>query len=97
MTHKLDIIKILNGTDDTWKYWCVSVFGLNTIKPIDPRLMTEFNRIAANPTKNEVLEEVHELIMELMETNGISQLLVEENGNYAGVVHLHDLIKEGII
>jgi len=35
--------------------------------------------------------------MELMETNGISQLLVEENGNYAGVVHLHDLIKEGII
>jgi len=35
--------------------------------------------------------------MELMETHGISQLLVEENGNYAGVVHLHDLIKEGII
>jgi arabinose-5-phosphate isomerase len=35
--------------------------------------------------------------MEVMETNGISQLLVEENGNYAGVVHLHDLIKEGII
>lgn len=35
--------------------------------------------------------------MELMETNGISQLLVEKNGNYAGVVHLHDLIKEGII
>lgn len=35
--------------------------------------------------------------MELMESNGISQLLVENNGNYAGVVHLHDLIKEGII
>jgi len=35
--------------------------------------------------------------MEMMETNGISQLLVEENGKYAGVVHLHDLIKEGII
>lgn len=35
--------------------------------------------------------------MELMETHGISQLLVENNGNYAGVVHLHDLIKEGII
>jgi arabinose-5-phosphate isomerase len=35
--------------------------------------------------------------MELMEANEISQLLVEENGNYAGVVHLHDLIKEGII
>lgn len=35
--------------------------------------------------------------MEVMETNGISQLLVEENNNYAGVVHMHDLIKEGII
>ncbi len=35
--------------------------------------------------------------MDLMETHGISQLLVENNGDYAGVVHLHDLIKEGII
>ncbi|MFH4964331.1 KpsF/GutQ family sugar-phosphate isomerase [Gaetbulibacter sp. M235] len=35
--------------------------------------------------------------MDIMETYEISQLLVEENGNYAGVVHLHDLIKEGII
>ncbi len=35
--------------------------------------------------------------MEMMEANGISQLLVEENGKYAGVIHLHDLIKEGII
>jgi arabinose-5-phosphate isomerase len=35
--------------------------------------------------------------MELMEKHGISQLLVEEEGLYAGVVHLHDLIKEGIL
>lgn len=35
--------------------------------------------------------------LDMMEANGISQLLVEENGDYAGVVHLHDLIKEGII
>ena len=35
--------------------------------------------------------------MEIMESNSISQLLVEENGKYAGVVHIHDLIKEGII
>ncbi len=34
---------------------------------------------------------------EIMEIYGISQLLVEDNGKYAGVVHLHDLIKEGII
>ncbi|MFI1745844.1 KpsF/GutQ family sugar-phosphate isomerase [Thalassobellus sediminis] len=35
--------------------------------------------------------------LEIMEANDISQILVEENGKYAGVVHLHDLIKEGII
>ncbi len=35
--------------------------------------------------------------MDLMETHGISQLLVEKNGIYSGVVHVHDLIKEGII
>nr|WP_040287970.1 KpsF/GutQ family sugar-phosphate isomerase [Bizionia argentinensis] len=34
---------------------------------------------------------------ELMETHGISQLLVEKQGEYAGIVHIHDLIKEGII
>lgn len=34
---------------------------------------------------------------EVMEEFGISQLLVEHKGSYAGVVHLHDLIKEGII
>ena len=34
---------------------------------------------------------------EVMEVYGISQLLVEDHGKYAGVVHVHDLIKEGII
>lgn len=35
--------------------------------------------------------------MEIMETFEISQLLVEKNEQYFGVVHIHDLIKEGII
>ena len=35
--------------------------------------------------------------MELMETNGITQILAQENGVYSGVVHIHDLTKEGII
>lgn len=34
---------------------------------------------------------------DMMENHGISQLLVEENNKYVGVVHIHDLIKEGII
>jgi arabinose-5-phosphate isomerase len=35
--------------------------------------------------------------MEIINTHGISQLLVEENGKYKGVIHIHNLIKEGII
>ena len=34
--------------------------------------------------------------LEVLEQNNISQLLVVENNIYAGVVHIHDLIKEGI-
>jgi len=32
----------------------------------------------------------------IMSTNSITQLLVKENDRYLGVVHLHDLLKEGI-
>ncbi|MCW8981213.1 MULTISPECIES: KpsF/GutQ family sugar-phosphate isomerase [Altibacter] len=35
--------------------------------------------------------------MELMDTHGITQLLAETNGKYSGVVHIHNLTKEGII
>lgn len=35
--------------------------------------------------------------MELMDKYGITQLLAEENGHYSGVVHIHNLTKEGII
>ena len=35
--------------------------------------------------------------MQLLEKHNITQLIVTENGRYKGFVHLHDLIKEGII
>lgn len=35
--------------------------------------------------------------MELMRTNNISQLIVTNEKEYLGVIHLHDLIKEGLI
>lgn len=35
--------------------------------------------------------------MKLMEQHEISQLLVTKDGTYAGVIHLHDLMKEGIL
>lgn len=34
---------------------------------------------------------------EILEKHGISQLIAVENSTYAGIVHIHNLIKEGII
>lgn len=35
--------------------------------------------------------------LSLMENNKITQLLVTSNDNYIGVIHLHDILKEGIV
>ena len=35
--------------------------------------------------------------LDMMQKNNITQILVTENGKYCGVVHFHDLLKEGII
>jgi arabinose-5-phosphate isomerase len=35
--------------------------------------------------------------LDVMRNHDISQLLVEENGNYLGVLHIHDLVREGIV
>ncbi|RRO21869.1 KpsF/GutQ family sugar-phosphate isomerase [Flavobacteriaceae bacterium 14752] len=35
--------------------------------------------------------------LEVLENNNITQLIAEQNGKYKGIVHLHNLIKEGII
>jgi arabinose-5-phosphate isomerase len=36
--------------------------------------------------------------LEKMRTNAVSQLLVlDDASNYLGMIHLHDLVKEGLI
>jgi arabinose-5-phosphate isomerase len=35
--------------------------------------------------------------LELLRKNDISQLIVVEDGRYAGILHIHDLVREGII
>ena len=35
--------------------------------------------------------------LELMHNKGITQLPVMENDNYVGMIHIHDIIKEGIL
>jgi arabinose-5-phosphate isomerase len=42
-------------------------------------------------------EELAVNALNLMQSHNISQLIVTENGNYAGIIHMHDLIREGII
>jgi arabinose-5-phosphate isomerase len=33
----------------------------------------------------------------MMRKNNITQLLVTDQGKYTGVIHLHDLVREGLI
>ncbi|MBS3738820.1 KpsF/GutQ family sugar-phosphate isomerase [Mesohalobacter halotolerans] len=35
--------------------------------------------------------------LEILENNSITQIIAEEDGKYKGIVHLHNLIREGII
>ncbi len=35
--------------------------------------------------------------LELMESNNISQIIVIDNDNYVGIIHIHELLKEGIL
>jgi arabinose-5-phosphate isomerase len=35
--------------------------------------------------------------LDVLRTHDISQLLVVENGTYLGVLHIHDLVREGIV
>ena len=65
-------------------------------KVADFSSLTAKDIMSANPRRIDA-EAMAIDALEVMETNEISQLLVQENGKYAGIVHLHDLIKEGII
>lgn len=49
-----------------------------------------------NPKKIE-MNELAISALQVLQSNNISQLIVTNQGKYAGFVHLHDLLKEGII
>lgn len=51
---------------------------------------------SANPKSIEQ-EELAVIALEEMRSNDITQLLVTQQGQYVGMLHLHDLIREGII
>ncbi|MBL0146114.1 MAG: KpsF/GutQ family sugar-phosphate isomerase [Chitinophagaceae bacterium] len=52
--------------------------------------------MTANPQKIEESALATEALL-IMQQKNISQLVAENNGQYAGILHLHDLVREGII
>lgn len=79
---------------------------LGIITDGDLRRMLEKNDAVNILTANDIMSTFPKSIksdalaieaLEMMRENNISQILVLENEQYAGVIHLHDLIREGII
>ena len=63
---------------------------------------TDLGRIKAedimtqNPKTIDVEEKV-EAALNIMESFSITQLVVTNNGLYVGIIHLHDILKEGVV
>ena len=60
----LEILKILQGHDEMWKYWILLVFGKIIKNEI---VIKEIKRIAQNPTLAEIEAEVYELAKEIVQ------------------------------
>jgi hypothetical protein len=58
-----DLIKILQGDDEVWKYWIIGRFGPLTK---DQAVLNEIKRIAFNPTNTEIVDEVDERAREIL-------------------------------
>ncbi|HRE76946.1 MAG TPA: DUF5071 domain-containing protein [Flavobacterium sp.] len=55
-----EIIEILNGKDEMWKYWTIGVFGIYSKKPLHPEVLEIIYRIANYPSFEEKESEVDE-------------------------------------
>lgn len=63
---------------------------------VDIDKLTALDIMTANPSTIEE-DELVVNALEMMRENKITQLPVLKNGDYVGVVHMHDIVKEGII
>jgi len=97
MTHKrLGAAVVINETENI----------LGIITDGDLRRMLEKTDSFANLRAKDIMSSNPKTIgadvlavnaLDEMRKNNISQLVVENKGKYAGIIHLHDLVKEGII
>lgn len=63
---------------------------------------SDFSHLKAKDIMSKNPKMIHEntlavYALEMMRKNNISQLVVEEHSEYKGIIHIHDLLKEGII
>ncbi|MEE1885569.1 KpsF/GutQ family sugar-phosphate isomerase [Pedobacter flavus] len=65
-------------------------------KGSDYKLLTAKDLMSINP-KSVDKEELAVVALDIIRKNNISQLLVTKDGEYFGMLHLHDLLQEGII
>ena len=54
-------------------------------------------KVKLTASKSKTADELAVDALDLMRRYNISQLVVLQNGMYAGLLHLHDLIREGLI
>ena len=74
-------------TDGDLRRFFSKKINLNTITALD--LMTK----SPKKTNSDIL--AYEAF-KIMKKNKITQLIVEDNNNYTGIIHIHNIIKEGI-
>ncbi len=58
----LEILQILQGKDEVWKYWILQIFGNETKNEL---VVNEIRRIARNPTEEEINEGIAEIATEI--------------------------------
>ncbi len=65
-------------------------------KGVDLKLLTAADIMSVNPKTVEI-GELAVNAFNIMEKNKITSVVVLDNGKYAGLVHIHDIIREGIV
>jgi len=65
-------------------------------KNIEIKNLTARDIMSSNPKTIESKTLVSDALDRMRKSN-ITQLLVADNGKYLGVIHLHDILKEGIL
>ena len=59
----LEILQILRGEDEMWKYWIILVFGEISKNQL---VLNEIKRISKNPTTGEIESETHKIAKQIM-------------------------------